>query len=56
MIRCRPARLGNGTADEANAELEMFLSFLYDELGEATVRRWFVERRYARDSTPPKTI
>jgi hypothetical protein len=45
-------------ADEANAELEMFLSFLYDELDEATVRRWFVERRYARDrdSTPPKTI
>ena len=26
---------------EVNTELETFLSLLYDELGEATVRRWF---------------
>ena len=30
-----------------DAELRAFLSFAYDELGEATVRRWFVERRFS---------
>ena len=38
--------------DTVNAELEGFLSFLYDELGETTVRRWFAERRYAKDAGP----
>ena len=38
--------------DEVNAELERFLSFLYDELGETTVQRWFAERRFARDAGP----
>ena len=33
-----------------NAELAEFLSFLYGELGETTVRRWFAERRFARDA------
>ena len=37
--------------NEVNTELEAFLSLLYDELGETTVRRWFVERRYAKGST-----
>ena len=41
--------------NEVNAELEAFLSLLYDELGETTVRRWFVERRYAKPSTPSET-
>ena len=38
--------------DEINAQLEGFLSFLYDELGETTVRRWFVEQRFAKDAGP----
>jgi hypothetical protein len=38
--------------DEMNAELEGFLSFLYDELGETTVRRWFVEGRLAKGAGP----
>lgn len=29
------------------AELRRFLSFAYDELGEETVHRWFVQRRFA---------
>jgi len=38
--------------DEVRAELEGFLSFLYDELGDETVRRWFAERLFARDAGP----
>jgi hypothetical protein len=40
---------------EVNTELEAFLSLLYDELGEWTVRRWFLERRYAKGDIPSET-
>jgi hypothetical protein len=45
----RPREWGE---DEINAEFEGFLSWLYDELGETTVRRWFAERRFAKDADP----
>ena len=42
-----PASDGQASRRGDDAELRKFLSFAYDELGEDTVRRWFVERRFA---------
>jgi hypothetical protein len=42
-----PVSDGQASRRGDDAELSKFLSFTYDELGEATVRRWFVERRFA---------
>ena len=44
-----PASDGRALLRGGDAELRKFLSFVYDELGEETVRRWFVERRFAAD-------
>ena len=47
-----PTPTAEPRAQGEDAQLEGFLSFLYDELGEATVRRWFQEQRFAKAPTP----
>ena len=48
FIHHYPTPTAQPRAQGEDAELEGFLSFLYDELGEATVRRWFQEQRFVK--------
>lgn len=49
FIHHEPADHGRSVAAHGSgAGLAEFLSFAYDELGEQTVYRWFVERRFAK--------